>query len=466
MIRKITTVLLLMTLAGTTLFAQAKPGGIARELAMGAARVDRNIVMNPFIVMDPTWLLVNPAYLMKYSDYAWFNIAGGAVSGPNDANIYGNQFGGVNFSFGKELAIGAILSYDASVTNSLWTPLNTYLARSTRAVANPAAAAGAPRAIEIFEVLAAFDMGGFELGAGISYGSSNQDFTNTPPSPSTNTSEGSLSARTLGIRAGVRMDMGGGSVFEGALAARFNSAKDTYTLGGTGTGTGTSEYSAGTTELEVNARLALKMSKRFTLVPYGALRMYSIEPKEDGRLEGQAVTKYSYKNSVLSMSVGIGGEVKVKDFLLAGGLSFAIRNDKTETNPNATTTDKTTTVSSTITAFPVFNLGVEYPVLDWLTVRGGYYRALAILGNKTAVDSGATTERNLSIGNSGVVMAGYVPAGNDENGLMTLGLGLKFGGFALDATVSEQALRRGLGLIGSQDFVNTFGYVTMSYVFE
>jgi len=466
MMRKVTIILLLLVLAGTTVFAQAKPGGIARELSMGAARIDRNIAVNPFIVMDPSWLLINPAYLMKYNDYAWFNIAGGTVNGYGGENVYGNQYGGVNFAFGKELSVGAILSYDASVTNSLWSPLNSYLARSTRVAANPAAGSGSPRPIEIFEVLAAFDMGGFELGAGLSYGSSNQDFKNTPAPPATNNSEGSLSARTLGIRAGLRMDMGGGSMFEASAAARLNKATDKYTIGGTGNGTGTSEYSAGTTELEVNARLAMKMSKRFTLVPYAALRTYSIEPKEDGRLVGQAETKYSYKNSVLSLSVGVGGEVKVKDFYLAGGVSFATRKDKTETNPNATPTDQTTTVSSTITAFPVFNLGVEYPVLDWLTVRGGYYRALASLGSKTEVGGGATSETNVSIGNSGVPMAGYLPAGNDENGLMTLGVGLKFGGFAMDATVSEQALRRGLGLIGAQDNVNTFGYMTLSYCFE
>jgi hypothetical protein len=98
---------------------------------------------------------------------------------------------------------------------------------------------------------------------------------------------------------------------------------------------------------------------------------------------------------------------------------------------------------------------VEYPVLDWLTVRGGYYRAMATLGNKTEVDGGATSESNVSLGNSGVSLAGYVPAANDENGLMTLGLGLKFGGFAMDATVSEQALRRGLGLLGGDNIIRS-----------
>ena len=63
-----------------------------------------------------------------------------------------------------------------------------------------------------------------------------------------------------------------------------------------------------------------------------------------------------------------------------------------------------------------------------------------------------------------LTIGGFGPANYD--GLVTLGLGLKFGGFALDATVSEEALRRGLGLVGGSDNINTFGYITTSYNFE
>lgn len=466
MTRKVTILLVILVVAATSLFAQAKPGGIARELAMGAARTDRNIAINPFIVMDPSWLLGNPAYATKYPDYAWFNIAGGTINGYGGENVYGNQFGGVNFSFGKEITIGAILSYDASITNSLWTPLNSYIGQSTRTTTNPAASIGTPQDIEVFELLAAFDMGDIDLGFGVSYGWANQERSATSAPPTPLTSEGSLSASTLGIRAGMRMDMGGGSALEASVAARLDKATDKLSIGGTGNGTGESEYGASATEIEANVRLAMKMSKRFTLVPYGAVRIYSVAPEEEARLVGQTETKYSYEASALSMSVGLGGEVKVKDFYLAGGVSFAMMKAQTETNPNSTPTSKTTTSTMTITAFPVFNLGVEYPVLDWLMLRGGYYRAFANVGSETEVQDGASSEQSLSLGNSGVAFGGYAPAGNDDNGLMTLGVGLHFGAFALDACVSEQALRRGLGLIGASDNVNTFGYITLSYCFE
>ena len=64
---------------------------------------------------------------------------------------------------------------------------------------------------------------------------------------------------------------------------------------------------------------------------------------------------------------------------------------------------------------------------------------------------------------SWLLIGGLNPGNYD--GLVTLGVGLKFGNFALDATVSEEALRRGIGLIGASDAINTFGYMTASYNF-
>jgi hypothetical protein len=56
-------------------------------------------------------------------------------------------------------------------------------------------------------------------------------------------------------------------------------------------------------------------------------------------------------------------------------------------------------------------------------------------------------------------LAGY-------DGIVTLGIGLRFGNFSLDATVSEEALRRGFGLVGSNDNINTFGYMNASFNFH
>jgi hypothetical protein len=94
----------------------------------------------------------------------------------------------------------------------------------------------------------------------------------------------------------------------------------------------------------------------------------------------------------------------------------------------------------------------------------GYYRTFQSVGTKTERPAGgSTTETDTWAGNSNVLLGSY---SGPDNSLITLGLGLRFGSFSLDGTVSEEAIRRGLGLIGAQDNINTFGYVTASYSFD
>ena len=94
----------------------------------------------------------------------------------------------------------------------------------------------------------------------------------------------------------------------------------------------------------------------------------------------------------------------------------------------------------------------------------GYYRTFQSVGSKTERPAGgSTTTTDTWAGNSTVLLGSYT---GTDNSLITLGLGLRFGNFALDGTVSDEAIRRGLGLIGAQDNINTFGYVTASYCFD
>ena len=89
--------------------------------------------------------------------------------------------------------------------------------------------------------------------------------------------------------------------------------------------------------------------------------------------------------------------------------------------------------------------------------------------NEPPSGGGFTTETNVFAGTSflgGPTAFPWTISSYSSDGLVTLGIGLKFKGFALDGTVSEEALRRGLGLIGAADNINTFGYVTISYCFE
>jgi hypothetical protein len=110
----------------------------------------------------------------------------------------------------------------------------------------------------------------------------------------------------------------------------------------------------------------------------------------------------------------------------------------------------------------VLNLGGEWWFTDWLAGRAGYFRSIGKINTKSESTAG-TSESNFSSPNSFVSIGGINPGNYD--GMVTMGLGFKFGGACIDATVSEEALRRGLGLIGASDNINSFGYLTASFAF-
>jgi hypothetical protein len=235
-------------------------------------------------------------------------------------------------------------------------------------------------------------------------------------------------------------------------------ATDNITNNPAVTGAG-GEYSASGTEIQIQTRAKLKVSNKFSFVPYALFATISAEPKQDAPVSGGTATTRSEKITAMALGVGAGGEFRTNDFFLAGGVSFQTANAKLE--------QTVATVSSsgefTYTALPVINLGAEWWFTNWLAGRGGYYRALASTTTKGESPAG-TSETITGLPHSFLAIGGFGPANYD--GLVTLGLGLKFGGFALDATVSEEALRRGLGLVGGSDNINTFGYITTSYNFE
>jgi hypothetical protein len=471
MMKRITIVCLVLVLAAGSALAGAHPGGIARMLALGGSgynptNAGPNIVLNPFIQNDPTVMLLNPAYQNMYRDYAWMNIAGGAVNNFNSAVDngygYGKQFAGVNFAFGKELALGMNLSFDPSFTNFIVTQLASFV----NAVRGAGTAQTGLRPIDVFEAVASYDLGGMNVGFAFTYGWSKNTNTNsaTPAPPTAVDNE--LSARLLGFRAGIAMDLGGGMGFDADAAIRMDKATDNMgvTLAG-GAKADRGNYSASATEIQVDARFHMKMSNKVNFVPYASFFTLSGEPKQDAPATGATAITGSVKVNVTMLAIGAGMEYKVNNFYFAGGVSFKTAKLKQEQNSGAPA-NSTATSTATMTSLPTFNLGVEWTMLDWLIGRMGYYRAFQSINSKTensAPGASSTSESNAFAGTSTVIFGSYNAA---DNSLITLGLGLKFGNFALDGTVSEEALRRGLGLIGSNDNMNTFGYLTASYCFE
>src|SRR6267378_3305245 len=205
----------------TSLFGQARPGGIARELAMGGSNAGSMLILNPFIMEDPSLMLVNPAYQSAYSDYAWANVGGGGLTGlsstgaPIGDDGYGKQFAGVAFGLTNEWSLGALLSYDPSavnVVNSILIP--TIIQRGSQTI---------PRVANVWEVVLSNRMGSMDWGVGVMYGSSNSD--NTTTSTAANTSS-EASSSLWGFRAGLILPFGGGNSFDASVALRLDKATD------------------------------------------------------------------------------------------------------------------------------------------------------------------------------------------------------------------------------------------------
>ena len=463
----------MLLLSVTVAFGQAKWGGIARQVAMGGANAGTRVVVNPFIWEDPTFMLLNPAYQTMYKDYLWMNIGGGTLAGLTTANNgYGQQNAGLNFALNKEITVGAIFSYDpssAGVISGLIAgnggaafgfPTFTIAQRATQVI---------PPIANVWEAIASIDGGTLDLGFGFMYGTSNIDSSNSANvggAATSNTRE--ASSRMFGFRGGGILDLGGGSALGFSAALRLDKANDK--MARTGLTTPDGDYSASGTELQVEARLKLKMSNRLNFVPYGTFATVSGEPKEDTKpTAATTATSKSTKLTGTGIALGAGGEYKTSDFFLAGGISFTSIKIKIEANQAAVgaTPASSTTAEFSYTAIPVFNLGGEWWFLDWLAGRAGYYRALGSVKGTSKSASGTNTislESNRTVPLSFLVVGGLTPGSFD--GIVTLGVGMRFGNFSLDATVSEEALRRGFGLIGAQDNINSFGFMTASYNFQ
>ncbi|HUI09775.1 MAG TPA: hypothetical protein VL221_05580 [Bacteroidota bacterium] len=462
MLKRILFAAIALSLVAGAAVAGSHPGGEARELAMGGGPLapgglGPNIALNPFIFDDPTLMLINPAYQQEYRNYAWFNMAGGAVTGQS-ADGYGRQFSGANFAFGREATLGAVLSYDPSITNLMVNQLASFVtsvgARAPQTGLKP---------VDVFEVTGSYDLGNLAVGVGIMYGWSKNTTSDVGPPvpPGSNSSE--LSASLFGFRAGALVDMGGGNSFDVSGALRLDKATDneSATVGTAPANPG--NYSASTTEIQLEARLKLKMSNRVNFVPYAAFGTISGQPKQDAPATGATSYTGSTKLSATLIAVGAGMEYHITNFYFAGGLSYKMSDLKSEVSPPLPAIGTTTTTASA-NEFPVVNMGLEWTLLDWLTGRLGYYRTFQSVDTKTERPNGAATTEIITWNGNSTLAIGSL-AGTDNN-LITIGLGLHFGNFALDGTVSDQAIRRGLGLIGASDNINTFGYVTASYCFD
>jgi hypothetical protein len=466
--KQLAIVLLSITIAGSSLFAQAKPGGIARQIAMGGSQAGSNLILNPFIINDPAYMLLNPAYQAMYKDYAWINIGGGTPYGTSvtfgtPASLldegYGHQFSGINFALNDQWTVGAVLSYDPSAAGAVSAMIagGSFGGFTLPSIVRGRGAQSIPGIANVWEALVSYDGGSFDAGFGFMYGSSTAETKTTPPAPAPST-EAEASSRMFGFRGGINFDLGSGSAFDASVAVRLDNATDNVK-----SSTGTAgEYSASGTELVFGARGKFRVSNKVNFVPYGSFMMVSAEPKEDTAPTGATGTTHTIDLSANVILIGLGGEFRTSSIYLAGGIGWQYVTSEIKTKLAGSGADTTANVS--YMGLPTINIGGEWWFTDWLAGRAGYYRSMGRVKTEVKTAVSGTSETTNSAPNSFILVGGLNPGNTDQ--IVTLGIGLKFGGFSLDATVSEQALRRGLGLIGSSDNINTFGYLTGSYNFE
>jgi hypothetical protein len=436
--RVATTLVLAAIVGGTALAGDAKLGGVARQISMGGAP-SLGIAANPFIFNDPVFQYINPAYQQQYLDYAWANVGGGPHTGTTESSDgYGVQHGGANFSLGDGLALGTVLAYDPSLANFLVASIagdNSFLAVAP---------------VEVLEVVGSYGFNNTALGLAIMYGWTSAD--NMNPGPPAQTFE--LTGSVIGFRGGIYHDLGSGNAVEGAVAFRSSSADDK--------GPDTSS-TASNSEFLITARAKLRANNKVNFVIPVLFASSTGDASRAGVNLGDV--------SQTAFALGAGADVTVGDFYMAGGVSYAMQSGelKTPTLPSGEDVFKTTE-----TAFPTINIGGEYRFTDWLVGRVGYYRAFVNSKDEFTPSGGMTSESNSFFGNSWVEVGsmyfypfgrGGVSGYSDDN-LVVLGIAGNFGMVGIEATVSESALRRGFGLIGASDAINTFGYMTVNVNFE
>jgi hypothetical protein len=451
--KKLAIILILVLVGISIVFSQAKPGGIARQAAMGGSFAGQGLVLNPFIMMDPALILVNPAYQDRYKDYMWSNLAGGRVEGLNSGdNGYGHQNAGIAFGVSDAFTLGAILSYDPSSANGNTSNLSSYpqYQRESQSI---------PQIENVWEVVGSYQLSKLTLGLGLMYGWSNHNDKDDRTSP-VSSYEYEMSSSMMGIRAGAIFDLNEKLLFDFSAQLRLDNATDKKTFTPAVTGDG-GEYKSSGTEMVFAARACYKMNNKFNVVPYAMIGFANSEPKEETPPTGATAATASLKYSRSLYAFGIGGEYRTQTFYLAGGISYQHASFESDMKRPGTATD-TLKGTYSYTGFPVVNLGGEWWFTEWLCGRIGYFRSIGSEMQKDEYPR-ETWEHNESY-NFSAINIGELN-GSSYDGIVTLGVGFKFGGFSLEATVSEDALRRGLGLIGSYNGINTFGYMTASYNF-
>lgn len=386
-----------------------KSGGFARVYAMGGENG-----MNYFMI-DPIAMRYNPAFSKYYSNFLWGNI-GASTAAPNDGD---GQMAGFNFNLDNKLTVGAILTRN-DYTNSGISDIG--FANRIVGTLNGIPSTSRPAVLldNNFELLASYSLSeSTVLGAAVAYAATNNDFT-----PASGTAVKS-DASQFGFGIGIIQNFSKDQAIEASFDMKFGSAKHE--------GASTNKVSGNT--IGMSARYFHNIGKGFTLVPI--VSYYT----ESSKIEAGSTTTDLPTYGLFHFGTGI--NYTTGDLFLAGGVSFmyeSVTNKATSAAPG---------LSNSSIMFPVWNLGAEFKLTDWLKARAGYQ--VSTMKNNTQSAASATTRDESAT------------TGFNRTGV-TLGLGFKFGNFNLDATVNDQVLLQGFKNL-STGAANTFGFISAGYAF-
>jgi hypothetical protein len=427
---------LLLSTANAQLAKIKKTGGFARLSSLGAN----------LYVADPFFITINPAWGGVYSDYVFVDI--GSSNGAFAAGGFGQFFAG-SFSLNNDLTVGPILTRNDfnGIGISLPDPgtnINNVVGVPFAGVASTVNNAGGTVTPldNNLELFATYTIKNTTFGFGVAYAKTTRDITPPPTPANLPPTEGSVSQ--IGFNVGVLHQFNKKFLLDGGVSFILPSASYQAPV------VNSSPTEASQTIILANLRAFYELSKKVTFVPIATFMNIS------GSAESGGTTNTSFDlNSVMLIGFGLGFNYQVGDFLLAGGPSFTNLSLTIPaiSDPNPAIARPELTNSSFL--FPIWNIGMEWSMLDWLVARLGY---VAVTGSTTlesfsptATDPNAITESVFSF---------FLPS---QRGV-TVGVGFRFGDFSLDALVNEDVLRQGFNNFGGGGAnARTFAYLSAGY---
>ncbi|MFA6598495.1 MAG: hypothetical protein WCS69_12280 [Ignavibacteriaceae bacterium] len=384
-----------------------RSGGYARVQSLGN---------NPYLV-DPENMKTNPAYAAYYQNFLWGDLGSSAITDDNGVG----QFAGFSLKITPAITIGGLLTRKDFQSYSIG------LLDPARAVWTVNSIVGAPTDVVThldnnLELFGSLKLGNMILGLGAAYASTTNKYT-----PATGSGDEG-SASQFGLNGGLILEVSQDLDVDADVSLIFPSAS--YTPG-----TGSKTASSNTLIL-IDGRAFYKINSKLTFVPL--VNFGTISGSVD------AGGKTNDLPSTTMFGVGFGINYRAGDFLLAGGPSFMYTKTTDPSIPNISPE-----TSNSSFEFPVWNLGAEWNLTSWFIARFGYVASTSSDTWQNAVSATKTDE--------------YTRTTFGPKDGATLGIGLRFGQFGLDATVNEEILRQGLNNIGGGKA--TLAYISASYAF-